>query len=229
MLAEGVISKELTSAAKRAIAENPDKLQTGSRNPFGMRPELTNLINESKFTPVLNSLIGAFDPPITTHVGILPVATTPPSEKDMPYFNAGVHMDGLTTTGFINDKAPDAAMSTDEYSAAYAEMINANADVRSEASLHRPGRHDHNIGTNGGMLFQGECRHGASLLVIYLIRGLHRPGVLALHGLLHPLRGRVPHRPARAGTGAVLRAPRLPPRDGVLLRDAAVSRRHRRP
>ena len=77
-----------------------------------------------------------------TSAGILPVATTPPSEKDMPYFNAGVHMDGLTTTGFINDKAPDAAMSTDEYSAAYAEMINANADVRSEASLHRPGRHD---------------------------------------------------------------------------------------
>ncbi len=72
-------------------------------------------------------------------------------------------MDGLTTTGFINDKAPDAAMSTAEYSATYAEMINANADVRSEASLHRPGRHDHNIGTNGGMLFQGECRHGASL------------------------------------------------------------------
>ena len=88
MLAEGVISKELTSAAKRAIAENPDKLQTGSRNPFGMRPELTDLINESKFTPVLNSLIGAFDPPITTHVGILPVATTPPSEKDMPCANA---------------------------------------------------------------------------------------------------------------------------------------------
>ena len=88
MLAEGVISKELTSAAKRAIAENPDKLQTGSRNPFGMRPELTNLINASKFTPVLNSLIGAFDPPITTHVGILPVAKTPPSEKDMPCANA---------------------------------------------------------------------------------------------------------------------------------------------
>ena len=65
-------------------------------------------------------------------------------------------MDGLTTTGFINDKAPDAVMSTAEYSATYAEMINANADVRSEASLHRPGRHDHNIGTNGGMLFQDE-------------------------------------------------------------------------
>ena len=88
VLAEGVISKELTSAAKRAIAENPDKLQTGSRNPFGMRPELLNLINESKFTPVLNSLIGAFDPPIATHVGILPVAKTPPSEKDMPCANA---------------------------------------------------------------------------------------------------------------------------------------------
>ena len=47
-----------------------------------------NLINESKFTPVLNSLIGAFDPPIATHVGILPVAKTPPSEKDMPCANA---------------------------------------------------------------------------------------------------------------------------------------------
>lgn len=172
---QGVISKELTSAAKRAIAENPDKLQTGSRNPFGARPELTNLINKSKFTPLLNSLIGEFDPPITTHVGILPVAATPPSESDMPYFNAGVHMDGLTTTGYINDKAPDSKLTRDEYSARYAEMINANVERRSEASLHRPGRHWLNIGTNGGMLFQDtECSLSTGSFTLFAVACLVR-------------------------------------------------------
>jgi hypothetical protein len=174
-----VINKELTSAAKRAIAENPDKLQTGSRNPFGARPELTDLINRSKFTPVLNSLIGSFDPPIKTHIGILPVASAPPGENDMPYFNAGVHMDGLITTGFINDKAPTAGTSsTAEYSARYVEMINANSDTRSEASLHRRGRHAMNIGTNGGMLFQDEgCSLSTGSFTLFAVACLNEQTV----------------------------------------------------
>ena len=56
-------------------------------------------MNASKFTPLLKSLIGDFDAPIATHMGILPVATAPPNPLDMPFYNAGVHMDGLTTTG----------------------------------------------------------------------------------------------------------------------------------
>jgi hypothetical protein len=176
------VSKQLTQSAKKLIAEEPEAASvTGSRSPFGARPEITALMNESKFTPLLKSLIGDFDAPITTHMGILPVATAPPGPLDMPYFNAGVHMDGLTTTSPVRKDGT--------FEEKYCEFINASPDARSHAALHQPGRHHLNIGTNGGMLFQDkDCSLSTGSFTLFAVLCLNdqtAPG----HGQFCVLRG----------------------------------------
>ena len=97
---KGVIDKELTTAAKGLLfgGEVEGELHPG-RGDVGARPEITDLINKSRFTPMLTSLIGEFDAPVGTHVGVLPVSS--PEERKhsiLPFYNAYIHMDGLTTT-----------------------------------------------------------------------------------------------------------------------------------
>eukprot|EP01043_Picozoa_sp_COSAG02_P036214 COSAG02_NODE_2638_length_8353_cov_13.889145_7_plen_184_part_00 len=103
IVVKNVIDKDLTSAARKALEEAEGDLHPG-RADVGSKPEITNLINKSKFTPLLKSLIGDFDAPVGTHVGVLPVdemAGTPATRAAndvLPFYNAFIHMDGLTTT-----------------------------------------------------------------------------------------------------------------------------------
>ena len=53
---KNVIGKDLTSAARKAMAEAEGPVHPG-RADIGSKPEITNLINKSKFTPLLKSLI----------------------------------------------------------------------------------------------------------------------------------------------------------------------------
>lgn len=98
---KNVIGKDLTSAARKALAEAEGPVHPG-RADIGSKPEITNLINKSKFTPLLKSLIGDFDPPVGTHVGVLPVANGAAASGNdvLPFYNAFIHMDGLTTTRY---------------------------------------------------------------------------------------------------------------------------------
>ena len=84
-----------------------------AENPIGSEPAILNLINASKFRPVLQSLIGDFDEPTATQVAVTPPGTDYISGKEdgaegfngcgyreegFPYYNAIVHMDGLSVS-----------------------------------------------------------------------------------------------------------------------------------
>ena len=71
---------------------------------LGGDPVMTNLVNKSDITPILHEVMGYFDPPSVCQTGI-----SYPSKAsgrftnmgyrdvDMPYYGAGVHMDGNIT------------------------------------------------------------------------------------------------------------------------------------
>ena len=152
-LVQGVIDKSLTGPARKLLEEEKDPLHPG-RADIGSQPEITHLINESKFAPCLEKLIGEFDRPQGTHVGVLPVNTEPPEASHLPFYNAFIHMDGLTTTGtqggdpklppsslFGNQSEEDLELFHQHYMAYIGHGRN-------------PGRHAENYGVNGGMLFQ---------------------------------------------------------------------------
>eukprot|EP01045_Picozoa_sp_COSAG04_P010972 COSAG04_NODE_691_length_11104_cov_6.949841_8_plen_311_part_00 len=84
-----------------------------AENPIGSEPAILDLINASKFRPVLQSLIGDFDEPSATQVAVTPPGTDYISgkldgqegfnscgyrEEGFPYYNAIVHMDGLSVS-----------------------------------------------------------------------------------------------------------------------------------
>lgn len=65
---------------------------------------MTDLVNASSITPILNEVMGEFDPPSTCQVGIL--KRTAPGDhfnnlgyrdRDMPHYGATIHMDGNIT------------------------------------------------------------------------------------------------------------------------------------
>ncbi len=67
-------------------------------------PELSDLVNLSDVTPILNELMGEFDPPSMTHVGV--IKKSEPGEhynplgyqdKDLPYYGHSLHAEGLFT------------------------------------------------------------------------------------------------------------------------------------
>lgn len=95
-----MIDKDLTAAANGVLFGDEDK-NSKEWNPgmdVGSRPEITDLINKSRFTPMLTNLIGEFDPPVDTHVGVLPISTEGERKHSiLPFYNAFIHMDGLTT------------------------------------------------------------------------------------------------------------------------------------
>ena len=72
IILKGVVDKKITSAAKARIklaSENQKK--GGRREDLGITEEMTNLVNASAITPILNSLIGKFDPPKNAQVGVI--------------------------------------------------------------------------------------------------------------------------------------------------------------
>ena len=73
---------------------------------LGTTDEMTNLVNASDITPILQEAMGHFDPPSNCQVAVN--KARPPGEyfnnlgyrdKDMPYYGAESHMDGLCTIG----------------------------------------------------------------------------------------------------------------------------------
>ena len=69
---------------------------------LGPTPEMTDLVNASDVTSILNEAMGEFDPPSRCQIGAL--KKTEPGDffnslgyrhRDQPYYGAQVHMDGL--------------------------------------------------------------------------------------------------------------------------------------
>ena len=70
-------------------------------NIVGTDSRMTDLVNQSAITPILNEVMGHFDPPKACQMGITPISK--PSERfsnlgyrecDMPYFASHSHVDG---------------------------------------------------------------------------------------------------------------------------------------
>ncbi|MDA0790866.1 MAG: hypothetical protein O2780_15580 [Proteobacteria bacterium] len=100
VVVKGAIAPDLVEAARRRIRE-------AKQGEFiGGTEEMTNLINASSVTPILNEAMGKFDPPSLCQVGIL--KRRDPGDyfnnlgyrdRDFPYYGAESHMDGLCTIG----------------------------------------------------------------------------------------------------------------------------------
>jgi hypothetical protein len=152
-----VIDKKLTSAARKLLEEAEGDLHPG-RADVGSQPEITNLINESKFSPLLKSLVGDFDAPVGTHVGVLPVADSKAREHSvLPFYDAFIHMDGLTTSLYQHGdpELPHSSLFGTE-SPEDLELFQKHymKYIQGHSMNKIPGRHAENIGVNGGMMFQ---------------------------------------------------------------------------
>ena len=95
---KNAVSEEQADAALTRISE----AKKGEH--IGGEKVILDLINASSITPILNEVMGEFDPPIACQVGVIPV--TKPGDrftnlgyrdKDLPYYGAGTHMDGSIT------------------------------------------------------------------------------------------------------------------------------------
>ena len=98
IIVRNAMSKELVEAALQRISA-AKKGQILSKEK-----ELTDLINASSITPILNEAMGTFDPPIACQVGVKEVSKPGDHfnnvgyrEKDMPYYAAESHVDGCLT------------------------------------------------------------------------------------------------------------------------------------
>ena len=98
VLLRKAVSQELVDAALQRIRD--------AKKGENLRSEkaMTDLVNASSITPILNEAMGEFDPPIACQIGVRKV--TKPGEhftsigyreKDMPYYAASIHVDGLLT------------------------------------------------------------------------------------------------------------------------------------
>ena len=92
------VSDELVQAARQRI-KNAKKGEN-----LGREKAMTDLVNASTITPILNEAMGQFDPPVACQVGVL--KPTKPGDHfnnlgyrdaDMPYYGASIHMDGSIT------------------------------------------------------------------------------------------------------------------------------------
>lgn len=100
VIVKQAVQPELVDAALKRIK----KAQRGEN--LGGTPEMTNLVNASMVTPILNEAMGQFDPPKACQVGVLPPRQPGNHfnnlgyrDKDMPYYGVESHMDGLCTIG----------------------------------------------------------------------------------------------------------------------------------
>ncbi len=84
---------------------------------LGTTKEMTDLVNASAVTPILREAMGDFDPPVASQVGVNKVRMPGDHfnnlgyrDRDMPYYGAETHMDGLCTIGVpqtIQDGTPE--------------------------------------------------------------------------------------------------------------------------
>ncbi len=92
------VSQELVEAALQ-------RLRTAKEGEYiGREKEMTDLVNASSITPILKDVMGTFDPPIASQVGIREVSEPGEHfsnvgyrEKDLPYYAAETHVDGNLT------------------------------------------------------------------------------------------------------------------------------------
>lgn len=98
IIVRNAVSPELVEAALGRIrdAEKGENLATAR--------EMTDLVNASSITPILNEAMGKFDPPIAAQVGVLKKRKPGDHfnnigyrDRDMPYYGAETHMDGSIT------------------------------------------------------------------------------------------------------------------------------------
>jgi hypothetical protein len=98
IILKNAVSQDLVDAARARIkgAQKGESLANAS--------ELTDLVNQSDVTPILNEAMGQFDPPSRVHVGVTKQSGprdhfTPLGyrEKDLPYYGHGMHAEGLFT------------------------------------------------------------------------------------------------------------------------------------
>jgi hypothetical protein len=161
---KGVVPKEMCAKARRRIFEPTDEERERGVGNLGSAPEITDLINKSRFTDVIQDTIGEFDPPQSTQVGVTGVAASTNvsgdkgfnlvgyREEGFPYYNATIHMDGLTTCAQLHTDDDGVAVGTPEE--VYLNYINGPWSKHGVNG--RIGRHAENYGGNGGMLFMDE-------------------------------------------------------------------------
>ncbi len=98
IIVKQAVQPELVEAALQRIkrAERGENL--------GGTPEMTDLVNASMVTPILNEAMGQFDPPAACQVAVLPPSKPGDyfnnlgyKDRDMPYHGVQSHMDGLCT------------------------------------------------------------------------------------------------------------------------------------
>jgi hypothetical protein len=99
-----IVKKAVSDEIVQAALERIESARTGEY--VGRAEEMTNLVNASTVTPILNDAMGRFDAPIACQVGVL--KPRPPGDhynslgykdKDFPYYGVESHMDGLCTIG----------------------------------------------------------------------------------------------------------------------------------
>ena len=98
-----IVLKNAVSPDLVATAQQRIKAAKKGEN-LGREPAMTNLVNASTVTPILTEAMGRFDPPVACQVGV--IKRSEPSgrfnnlgypDRDMPYYGAGIHMDGNIT------------------------------------------------------------------------------------------------------------------------------------
>ena len=98
VVVKGAVAPELVDSARARI-----KRATREDN-LSREKEMTDLVNASSLTPILNDLVGDFDAPIGAHIGVTPVRepgrTYNPLgylDEDMPYYGTSLHSEGTLT------------------------------------------------------------------------------------------------------------------------------------
>lgn len=110
--------------------------------------EMTDLVNASSVTPILNEAMGPFDPPSTCQVAVTPVGPLSDRyvsigyrERDLPYYGVRMHMDGAIT--IAPPQEPQQGAPEEVYARYFASGPSGNL-----------GRSAAVMGTNGTPLFQ---------------------------------------------------------------------------
>ena len=92
------VREELVDVARTCLQEKKKGEYVGPRKA------MTDLLNASSITPILHEAMGQFDPAVNCQVAMNPVRAPGDQftslgyrDKDLPYYAAGIHMDGNIT------------------------------------------------------------------------------------------------------------------------------------
>jgi len=101
---KNAVADHLVEAALRCLRERKKGEYVGPRKP------MTDLLNASSLTPILHEAMGRFDVPVNCQVAINPVRQPGDQftslgyrDEDIPYYAAGIHMDGNITMAAPQD------------------------------------------------------------------------------------------------------------------------------